>query len=113
MDLLTIVEEGLEYAGKRVGGVQAGDLDRPTPCTEWTVRQLLNHLIGSVDILTRLGRGEAVDRAQVDPHLLANADRFGSDAAGAFARAADSALALWRSPGAFDRLVSFPASDTP
>jgi uncharacterized protein (TIGR03086 family) len=113
VDLLAQLEEGLEYAGKRVAGVPAGALDAPTPCAEWTVRQLLNHLVGSVDILNRLAAGDDVDRARIDAHLLANTDAIGTNPAAAFGRAADAALAVWRAPGVFERLIDFPAQDTP
>lgn len=35
----------LEQAATLLDRVGAADLDRPTPCTDWTVRQLANHLI--------------------------------------------------------------------
>ena len=34
----------------RVGAVRLGD---PTPCAEWTVQQLIDHMVGSTDYLLR------------------------------------------------------------
>ncbi|MGZ8177843.1 TIGR03086 family metal-binding protein [Williamsia sp. SKLECPSW1] len=35
-----------------IGGVRADDLDRPTPCDDWTVRDLLAHIHQFVDVFT-------------------------------------------------------------
>lgn len=32
---------------ERLALVGAGDWDRPTPCTEWDVRELVNHVVGA------------------------------------------------------------------
>src|SRR4029453_14819737 len=37
-----------------VAAVGADQHDLPTPCTEWTVRDLLNHLVGTL-VLARAG----------------------------------------------------------
>jgi uncharacterized protein (TIGR03086 family) len=113
MELLGLLEESLEYAGKCVGSVHAGDFDSTTPCTAWTVRQLVNHLVGGTHELTRLAAGEQVDPAAFSPDLLANTDRVGDDPGGVFARMADHALTVWSRPGTPSRLVDFPAAGTP
>ena len=41
-------------------GVADGDLDRPTPCSEFTVGQLAEHLIGSMVSLGRMAGAEVV-----------------------------------------------------
>ncbi|MER7581708.1 TIGR03086 family metal-binding protein [Kitasatospora sp. NPDC097691] len=37
--------------------ITPADLDRPTPCTEFTLRQLLNHVVGGVHRFAYLGEG--------------------------------------------------------
>jgi uncharacterized protein (TIGR03086 family) len=51
---------------KIVGGVQPDQMDLPTPCTEWTVRQLLNHLTGTL-ILGRALLGDTQPEEGASP----------------------------------------------
>jgi len=44
-----------------VKGVDPDDLARPTPCTDFDLRQLVNHFIGTTGALGRVGRREALD----------------------------------------------------
>ena len=41
-----------------IGQVRPDQLDAPTPCTEFNVRQLLGHLVGNLGTVAMLGRGE-------------------------------------------------------
>ena len=53
-------EAGLAWARERVAGVRPEQLDDPTPCADWTVRQLVQHLVDVVETLPRaLGSGTA------------------------------------------------------
>ncbi|MGA8977703.1 MAG: maleylpyruvate isomerase family mycothiol-dependent enzyme [Pedococcus sp.] len=44
-DDLSTLDRGLTQLGALVGAVQPNDLDRSTPCTDWTVRDLLGHVV--------------------------------------------------------------------
>ncbi len=56
------VSEGF---GERVAGVAPGGWSLPTPCTDWTVRDLVAHVVGTQwRVLGTLG---AVEAAAVDP----------------------------------------------
>ena len=46
-----------------VHGVGEDQLGKPSPCTDWTVRDLANHFLGTSEAMRRAGAGE-----QRDPH---------------------------------------------
>ena len=84
---------------RRLGLVTADDWHRPTPCTEWDVRDLVNHVVGGNRRHAMLLRGATateVDATRAENHL-------GADAVAAFVSTADELLAEFRTAGALDR----------
>jgi uncharacterized protein (TIGR03086 family) len=45
-----------------VFGVSAQETQAPTPCSEFTVRDVANHLLGTLEAMRRVGAGEPLDR---------------------------------------------------
>lgn len=45
LDVKTLHRLGVEEFGKRVAQIGDDDWSRPTPCSEWDVRALVNHLV--------------------------------------------------------------------
>ena len=48
-----------------ISNIRAGQWSAPTPCTDWTVRQLVNHLIGMNRVFAALlapGQAPAIER---------------------------------------------------
>ncbi len=46
MDLNTLYHRTVEAWADRVNAVDPGQWDDPTPCRDWTVRDLVNHVVG-------------------------------------------------------------------
>src|SRR4051794_15302255 len=94
MDVVAALDETFQHAHEVIGGVKADQYADKTPCTEWTVRDLLEHMIGVVH-----GLGAAAAGERSAPFELA------ADPADQFQVASQAALAAWRQPGVLDRVV--------
>ena len=105
---IDMYRRSVEEFGQRVMAIGGGDWGRPTPCTDWAVRDLVRHL---------------VDEELWTPPLLAGAtiaevgDRFEGDILGddpqvAWKEAAAHAVAA-ASPGTLSRTVHLSFGDFP
>jgi uncharacterized protein (TIGR03086 family) len=94
MDVVEALDLTFDNAQGVIAGVRADQLDDKTPCAEWTVRELLEHMIGVVAGMGAATRGEP--RA---PFTL------GADPAVQFAEASAGTIAAWRAPGVLDRII--------
>jgi uncharacterized protein (TIGR03086 family) len=74
---------------QQIAAVSDDQWDRPTPCSDWTVRDLANHVVGEDRWTVPLVEGKTM--ADVGDAL--DGDLLGSDPRGAAAQAADDALA--------------------
>lgn len=57
-DLFT---EATDAASAVVAGAAGSSLDPPTPCADWTVRDLIDHWAGTTAAMARIGDGDALD----------------------------------------------------
>lgn len=96
-DLLDHYERASEWTAGKVAAASS-KLDAPTPCDEWTVRALLNHMLDTQRYFTAAARGEAVSPPAPDPpELLSN------DPADDFARGRDELLRTFGQPGVVEK----------
>lgn len=58
---VVVLSRALDQAGDVLASVHADDLARPTPCGEWTVRELADHLAAAPEHFLQMARGEEVD----------------------------------------------------
>jgi uncharacterized protein (TIGR03086 family) len=58
----------LDQAGRALDAVRDDQLDEPSTCGDWTVRQLASHVAASPARFAQMGRGEEVDWA-ADPGI--------------------------------------------
>lgn len=80
--------------GDLIDGIAPDQWTAPTPCTEWSVRDVVSHLVGMNLVLTAL--------FEQNPMPERGVDHLGADPAGAFRRsAADLEVAAAR-PGALE-----------
>jgi len=93
--------------GRAVMGVRPEQLVRPTPCRDWDVRFLLNHIIGGNHMFAEVARGGRADATgDMDDHTL-------PDPGSNYIASADSVLAAWAEPGTMDRRCHMPFGDIP
>ncbi|MCX4683147.1 TIGR03086 family metal-binding protein [Kitasatospora purpeofusca] len=95
VDGFTLLAEAHEYLLTVVRGVPAGAWGAPTPCSEWTVRQVLNHARLDQQALVMQITEEAPTGDPFDP-ADAPADG-GGDAVAELAAVLDRAAKAWES----------------
>jgi len=57
-DVRTVFAKAMATGGDVIASVRPDQLDGPTPCTEYDVRTLVGHLVGVLDRVALMGRGE-------------------------------------------------------
>lgn len=92
--------------------IEPGQLKAATPCTEWDVRALLNHIIGTLWLSHALFADEQPRRAS-GPGALPAEDLVGDDPASAYAEAAVAALASASRDGALTGSHQTPLGEMP
>jgi uncharacterized protein (TIGR03086 family) len=93
----------------RVGQIGPGDWDLPTPCTEWNVRQLVNHVVYEDRWTAPMMAGLTVE----DVGTRFDGDLLGDDPIGRSLDAAKQAETAISAPGALDRTVALSFGPTP
>lgn len=88
-----------------VGNITADQYDLPSPCAEWTVRGVLNHIVTG-NLMT-----EAIVAGVAHPDRTV--DRLGDDPAATFAATLASTRAALATPGLMERIVSTPIGEAP
>ena len=87
-----------------LASMRADQLHRPTPCTEWDVRQLVNHMTrGNLDyVLLASGGSRAEFLAQRDQ------DALGGPVLTAYGKSVRECAAAFGVPGVLDRVLDYP-----
>jgi uncharacterized protein (TIGR03086 family) len=98
-------------AQRLVDDVQPDQWHAPTPCTDWDVRQLVNHVAFGSLLFARVARGER-DAFPPSPEERA-ADHLGDDPAAAFKAALQQLLDAFEAPGFFDGTYVSPLGEIP
>ncbi|WP_414506843.1 TIGR03086 family metal-binding protein [Streptomyces sp. NEAU-L66] len=101
-EILRTHGEALALFGTRVHAVRDDQWEAPTPCTEWSVRDLVNHLTAEQLWVPRLVRDGA---AITDVGSDFDGEVLGDDPAAVWDRAVVAAVAAFSERGALDRPV--------
>lgn len=109
MNLHVEMTDAAGAAARTVGNVTAGQFGDPTPCTEWDVRTLLNHLVLWTSYSAeRRAHGESVSEELMTKDFAAE-----PDFAAAYRSQLDRALAAWADPAAWRRDLNVMGTATP
>ena len=65
---LDVLHTGLDQVTTLLGAVAPEDLGRATPCSDWSVSDLVDHLVQTPHKFARMVRGEDVDWTAPTPH---------------------------------------------
>jgi uncharacterized protein (TIGR03086 family) len=100
-DSVALLERAVAVAGGLVAGVRTDQWEGRTPCPDFDVRALVQHMVGGLRQFTDLARGEQGETAgEPSPET--------ADPAAVYDDAARRAVAAWASPPALDREYEVP-----
>jgi uncharacterized protein (TIGR03086 family) len=97
MDLTDLFERSTEWTASKIPA-SLDQLEAPTPCEEWDVRALLNHLVDSQRYFT-----EAVDDPKATLPHPTPPDVIGDDPVKRYAEASEATLRAYAEPGVVER----------
>lgn len=110
-DSIDLIQRAVNELQRLVDNTKPEQLDGATPCTEWRVRDLLNHLTGGATMFAlSVEEGDVPD--EVVGRLLGT-DQLGDDYKGAVVASSNRAAAAFRSPGALEKMVKLPFGTMP
>jgi uncharacterized protein (TIGR03086 family) len=94
---------GAEFE-RKLRAVRPEQWSWPTPCSEWNVRQLVNHMTrGNLSYASLLDSGGAADFVR-----MRDADALGTDPVGAYARSVQECAGAFGQAGAMRRMLDHP-----
>ncbi|MDQ1395298.1 MAG: hypothetical protein QOG64_557 [Acidimicrobiaceae bacterium] len=97
-DIAALHRQALAATGKVVAGIDSSQLANPTPCEEWNVGELLNHVVSGNWWAAELGAGRTIE--EVGDRL--DGDVLGDDARAAYDASVEPAAAVFEMPGALE-----------
>ncbi|HWM72631.1 MAG TPA: maleylpyruvate isomerase family mycothiol-dependent enzyme [Nocardioides sp.] len=83
-----VLSRALDQAGDVLAGVRRDQLSEPTPCGDWTVEQLIAHLLAAPGKFITMASGGEPDWSAAPPPVP-------EDWVGAFRSSADDLIHLW------------------
>ncbi|MFI6446656.1 TIGR03086 family metal-binding protein [Kitasatospora sp. NPDC050543] len=107
-EVLDLYRKALEEFGRRVHLVAAHQWAAPTPCSEWSVRDLVNHVTAEQLWVPELLMGSTI--AEVDGRF--DGDVLGENPVAAWDAAAGAAREAFELPRALDLVVHLSYGDT-
>ncbi len=108
MDVAEQFQKALSELARRVPVVGQGQWHDPTPCSEWDVHDLTNHVVNELRWVPPLLEGRTIE--EVGDRF--DGDLLGSDPVGAAQEAMREAADAATQPGALERVVHLSFGDT-
>jgi uncharacterized protein (TIGR03086 family) len=115
MELLGMYDAGLREFGARVKAVDASQWGSPSPCSEWSVSDLVDHVVEEHRWVPPLMHGHDLAAAGkiVESTTPLAEDRSSADRAAEWDDVARASSEAVNEPGALDRTVSLSRGPTP
>jgi uncharacterized protein (TIGR03086 family) len=101
------LEQAIDAARKVMQNVTADQMDEPTPCASWKVKDLVNHLVGGTNWF-----GKSMDAGESKEDGL-DADFSTQDYMSLFDQGAKETIAAFSKDGALQKNVKLPFGEFP
>src|SRR4051794_17903735 len=98
LDLMDLYRRASDWSGSKVNGVT--DLTASTPCTEWNVRDLLNHMLDTQRYFAGAATGKDVSPPGPNPP-----DTLSDDPAADFAKVRDDVINAFSPEGVIEKTM--------
>lgn len=108
MDLLDAHGQAMDVFDRATHKVGISDWDSPTPCSDWDVKALVNHIVNEQLWVPELLAGKTI--AEVGDKF--EGDVLDDDPIGTWTTASGAARSAWLDPGTLDRTVHLSFGDT-
>src|SRR3954451_7865973 len=86
---LAVLRRALDQLSALLAGVRPDAAGDPTPCPDWSLQDLVDHVVATPTRFAQMLRSEPVDWSAPTPSA-------GNDPAGAFRASADDLVGAWR-----------------
>jgi uncharacterized protein (TIGR03086 family) len=106
-DPVALLERIYQHADSILSQISPDQYELPTPCTQWNVRDVVDHVTGSIYFMASAVT-EDVPQAAPPADVAAT-----EQPAERFRAAADLSLSVWRSPGALEGSVRLGPVEMP
>jgi uncharacterized protein (TIGR03086 family) len=111
MDSVALLQRVVDQTTSIIDNIGPDQLADPTPCTEWTIRDLLNHITsGSTMFAVSAEQGSIPDDVMAQ---LMGGDNLGDDYKGAWQAASTRAMKVFAQPGVLEKIVKLPFGEMP
>jgi uncharacterized protein (TIGR03086 family) len=111
MDSVALLQRVVDEATAIVDHIGPDQLTASTPCSEWDVRDVLNHIVGGSTMFAISAEQGSVPDDQLGQ--LLGGDNLGEDYKGAWKTASTRAMAVFSEPGVLERIVQLPFGEMP
>jgi uncharacterized protein (TIGR03086 family) len=107
VDMIDLYDRATAWTATKVAGAQ-GQLDAATPCGEWTVRRLIDHLLAGQAMFAAGPAGGTVAPPEGPPPAL-----VGGDPAAQYEEARKATVHAYAQPGVLEGTVKGGQADVP
>jgi uncharacterized protein (TIGR03086 family) len=107
MDVLERIDKASQAALGVIPGIQAEHLQKQTPCTDWDVHALMDHMIGSMRFFAARAAGDM--KASPQPVSTTSCEEAAQQLRDGIKAAAEA----WHRPGALDGTLQAPWGEVP